>query len=259
MNFSDLDIGDGNRYDVVTPNDLLFSETQRFEIQRHANWAATELKDTALVTVSVTWKGFTQRRHYSVPWSGGNGYAVVFPDLGQLGFSQLFATYTEATVALSLDGADLCEGPMRVASRPGRGFDTLTLADMGTACPLAVYWLDRQGTRFAVPASVVSSSVSGKEEGRSPSTSFSTKAGPITLYRGWQVNSVSMTLETAPVVADYSGYLATMGETPFVEVLDHSTATPLLFDEFSVSPHDNAGGGMSRATITLTNVRDLPS
>lgn len=245
-----IDIGDGNTYDISSPNDLLRSRMQRFEIRRHASLYATDLKETALVTLILSWKGFTQTRHYSVPWTGSSGYAVVFPDYGQMGFADLWALYTEAHIQIKLDGEELTECDMRVASLEAREFDTLDLADQG-GCDLSLCWLDEHGTRFSVPVACRQVTNSGKAVGYSPSSSYSTAVGTMAVYRRWKEIDRSATLETAPVANALTEYFSTLGETPFVELRNASTGEVYLFDDITPGGVSFNSHGMAVASLTV--------
>ena len=248
-----LDIGDGNGYEISTPHDLLLAANQRIELHRIPGLYVHDFADTALVGVTVAWKGFRQVRTYSVPWTGTSGYATVFPDFGQLGYRQLWALYTEAEVSLTLDGEELTSGNMRVASQPAREFDTLDLGEGD--CPFRLYWLDRRGTRFSVPVVSRSVSHSGKAEGYSPSYAYSTRAGQVSEYRQWQPTQRSVTFETLPLPAQYEDYLGTLGETPFHEIRDMGSDAVLLYDGLTTGGV-TFGGGLVSATITIANLRD---
>lgn len=250
-----IDIGDGNLYDIETPNDLLYSPIQRFEIHRHVGLYVVDVKDTALVTLILSWKGFSQTRHYSVPWSGSSGYAVVFPDFSQIGYTNLWALYTEAHIEVRLDGEYLTEGDMRVATYAARAFDTLSLGD-NQACVLSLAWLDERGTRFTIPVSVQSITNSGRQSGYSPSGSFSTKAGPVAVYRQWKTINRSASLVTAPVSAAEVDYLSTIGETPFVELRNTDTGDIYRYDDVNFGGVSLNARGMATATISISGLNE---
>lgn len=240
-------------YDLETPNDLLYSAVQRFEIKRTPHYLATDLEDTALVTLIVSWKGFTMTRHYSVPWTGSSGYAVVFPDFSNLGYKDLWALYTEASVEVKLYGVTLVAGTMRVASEAARDFDTLQLGD-GSACDLDLIWLDDHGTRFLVPVVAQSVSNQGKSTGYSQADSFPTHAGAVSVFRRWREVTRSVTLTTMPVAAGQVEYLVTIGETPFLEIRNRRTGETYLYDEVAVGAV-NVSGGLATATISVSGIK----
>lgn len=248
-----ISIGD-NTYDLSTPNDLLFSPVQRIEIQRHPGLYVQSLEDTALVTVKVAWKGFTQIRHYNVPWTGGSGWATVFPDFAQIGFSGLHGAHTDANVEVKLYDEVLASGTMRVASQPARAFDTLDLGVL-TDCGLLVAWLDEQGTRYLLPVSPQSVANNAKSVGYSPSGAFSTQAaGNISVFRRWRETSRYVTLASTPIAQMYLEYVSTIGETPFIEIYNRTSQEVYLYDEITVGAV-NLNGNLASVTLSVSGLK----
>lgn len=242
----------GVAYSLSTPNDLLFSPFQRFEVQRDLG-AIREYSDSDVFTVVVSWGGFSLTRHYSVPWTGSNGYAVVFPDFTGLGWRALQAAGATATVSVYFGESMslLATGTMVVASEDGE--TGLHAFPFGFAdCSILANWLTSSGLLCLCPVIATSRQAVRKSAGYSPAQSFSTRQGTCALYREWQEVATSVTFETVAQPMSEVDYLATFGETPFVELSEGRDI--ILFDSVSPASFSYADGVCS-ISFTCSNVR----